>query len=378
MLKRTLFGQPSWLVRSPRVAAFVTETGGHLAPVTFDRRDRGIQPFSVAPWAMEETDPSLPTILKVLRGDFFCLPFGGNSTTFRGEKHPIHGETANARWRFVSLDRLPDRTQLHLRLRTRTRSGQVDKFIAVANDHDAVYQRHVISGMRGPISLGHHAMLAFPDEGGAGVISTSRFIFGQVAPKPVEQAENRGYSMLKPGAVFKSLKRVPTVTGGLADLTRYPARRGFEDIVLLAADPKLDFAWTAVTFPKQRYVWFALKDPKKLPSTLFWISNGGRHYPPWNGRHVNVMGLEEVCSYFHYGLAESVKPNPLSKRGIRTHVNLDGAAATVNYIMGTVAIPRGFDRVADIAAQGDQLILTAASGARVRSPVDVTFLQRPF
>jgi hypothetical protein len=178
--------------------------------------------------------------------------------------------------------------------------------------------------------------------------------------------------------VFKSLKRVPTIMGGFADLTRYPARRGFEDIVLLAADPKLAFAWTAVTFPKQRYAWFALKDPKKLPSTLFWISNGGRHYPPWNGRHVNVMGLEEVCSYFHYGLAESVKPNPLSKRGIRTHVNLDGAAATVNYIMGTVAIPRGFDRVADIAAQGDQLILTAASGARVRSPVDVTFLQRPF
>src|SRR5205814_1633800 len=121
--------------------------------------------------------------------------------------------------------------------------------------------------------------------------------------------------------------------GDFADLSRYPARRGFEDLVMLVSDTGAPFAWTAVTFLKQRYVWFALKDPGVLRETIFWISNGGRHYPPWNGRHVNVMGLEEVTSYFHLGLAESARKNPLSTKGIPSCVQLNPRRPlTVNYI----------------------------------------------
>jgi len=81
----------------------------------------------------------------------------------------------------------------------------------------------------------------------------------------------------------------------------YPARRGFDDLVMLSADPDLPFAWNAVTFPAQRYVWFSLRDPRVLRHTIFWISNGGRHYAPWNGRHTGVLGLEDITSYFHMG-----------------------------------------------------------------------------
>ncbi len=77
---------------------------------------------------------------------------------------------------------------------------------------------------------------------------------------------------------------------------------------MLTADPKLPFAWSAVTFPKEGNVYFALRDPRVLRHTLLWISNGGRHYPPWNGRHTDVMGIEDATSYFHYGLAESARP----------------------------------------------------------------------
>jgi len=94
--KRKIHGQPSWRLASKDVEAFVTEIGGHLGPVTFERRGRKIQPFSVAPWAQERFNPPLKPIIQVLRGDFFCLPFGGNGTPYRGERHPIHGETANA------------------------------------------------------------------------------------------------------------------------------------------------------------------------------------------------------------------------------------------------------------------------------------------
>jgi len=376
--KRVL-GQPSWPVNSNTVEAFVTQLGGHLGPVTFDRRGRRIQPYSVAPWAEEKTDPALPPILKALRGDFFCMPFGGNTKPFRGERHPIHGEPANARWKFESLDAAAGKTCLRLSLETSVRPGRVEKQITLVEGHPAVYCRHVVSGMSGPMCLGHHAMLKFPDRPGSGLISTSPFVYGQVFVEPTERPADRGYSLLKPGAEFASLASVATITGETADLTQYPARRGFEDIVMIVSQPDAPLAWTAVTFPRERYAWFALKDPAVLRNTVFWISNGGRHYAPWNGRHANVIGLEEVTAYFHLGLAESARPNPLSAKGFPTCVQLSPKRPlTVNYIMAVASIPAGFDRVAAISpnAANDAVTLTSASGKTVTLPLDAGFLSR--
>jgi hypothetical protein len=376
--RRVSYGQSSWRIASSQVEAFVTETGGHLAPVTFDRKGRKLKPYSVAPWAEAQTDRALPPILKALRGDFFCLPFGGNATPFGKEKHPVHGETANARWQLRSLATEAGRTCLHLSLTTKTRPGRVDKRIWLQDGQNAVYSQHVISGMNGLMNLGHHAMLRFPDAPGSGLISTSPFVYAQVFPGAFEAPENGGYSLLKRGAEFKSLAKVPTITGETADLTRFPARRGYEDLVMLVSDTEVPFAWTAVAFPKERYVWFALKDPQVLRETVFWISNGGRHYPPWSSRHVNVMGLEEVTSYFHFGLAESAQKNPLSRKGFPTCLKLSPSKPlVVPYIMGVASIPAGFDQVASIhAVPGKQsILLKSASGRRVEAAVDVEFLQ---
>jgi len=376
--KQVVYGQPSWRLASPQVEVFITEQGGHLGPVTFDRQGRRLRPYSVAPWAEEQTDPSLLPLLKALRGDFFCLPFGGNDTPFGREKHPVHGETANARWRFCSLKRSEGRACLHLNLALRVRPGRVDKRIYLVDGQNTVYSQHVVSAMSGPMNFGHHAMLKFPDTPGSGRVTTSRFVYGQVFPGVLEQAEKGGYSWLNPGAEFKSLGRVPTLDGGTTDLRRYPARRGYEDLVMIVSDTKTPFAWTAVTFPKERYVWFALKDPRVLRGTIFWLSNGGRHYAPWNGRHVGVLGLEEVTSHFHYGLAESARRNPLSRRGYPTCAKLNAKQPlVVNYIMGVAAIPAGFDRVATIrAAPGKEVIvLKSASGRRAEAAVELDFLR---
>ena len=45
---RSVLGQRSWRVASRRVEAFVTRTGGHLAPVVFDRRGRKIAKVAMA------------------------------------------------------------------------------------------------------------------------------------------------------------------------------------------------------------------------------------------------------------------------------------------------------------------------------------------
>jgi hypothetical protein len=234
----------------------------------------------------------------------------------------------------------------------------------------------VLSGAGGPMSVGHHALVKFPDASGSGVVSTSRFTQAQVLPDLFERPEARGYQSLKAGATFRSLERVPLLTGEITDLTRFPARRGFDDLVMLTADPQLPFAWSTVTFPRERYVYFALRDPRVLRHTILWISNGGRHYPPWNGRHTSVIGVEDTTSYFHYGLAESAGPNPLNRRGIPTTLQLAARKPTViNYIIGVAAIPAGFDRVAKIARIENGIEFTAASGRRARCAVDVEFLQ---
>jgi hypothetical protein len=184
--------------------------------------------------------------------------------------------------------------------------------------------------------------------------------------------------LLKQAATFTSLAKVPTITGESTNLTRYPARRGFEDLVMLVSDVDVPFAWTAVAFPNERYVWFALKDPRVLRETIFWLSNGGRHYSPWNGRHVNVMGLEEVTSYFHLGLAESSRKNPISQKGWPTCVSLDPRKPLiVPYIMGVSRIPPGFDRVVSIRPVTGKraLLLKSASGKDAEATVDLTFLQ---
>ncbi len=383
------FGQPSWRLRSDRVDARLTRLGGHLAPVTFQLPGgRSVRPYAVAPWAErnETLPPGTPPLLHALRGDFFCCPFGGNATPFRGEKHPPHGATANRRWSLVSLS--PGRTcgdrassVLHARLAIRARAARVDKFITLVHNHAAIYQSHVIRGMSGLMPLGHHAMLALPRQSPGGYISTSHFVRGQVLPTPFEAPASGGYSRLSPGHRFQSLGRVavscePKGTG-FADLSQLPPEPGFDDLVMLSADPRAPFAWCAVTFPQEGYAWFALRDPRVLRHTILWLSHHGRHYAPWNGRHGPVLGVEDVTAYFHYGLAESVRPNELSRRGFATALRLRCDRPTrINYIMGVVAIPSAFGPVAAIRAVPRGIAVYPARGFAVCADIDLGFLRK--
>ena len=368
-------GQPSWRFAADKVTAAVTQLGGHLGPVRFRLPHGMVEPFSVAPWAEEKISASEPDLLRALRGDFFCAPFGASDKAYRGEKHAPHGEVANATWKFESLVKNKLETTLHLSLRTKVRKGCADKFVSLRKGETALYCRHVLSGMTGKMSYGHHAMLKFPDAPGSGLISTSPITFAQVSTLPFENPAKGGYQSLKQGAEFSRLDQVPALDGSLADLSSYPARRGFEDLVMLAHQAATDFAWTAVAFPKQRYVWFALKDPRVLRSTVFWISNGGRHYAPWSSRHTGVMGLEDVTSYFHHGLPASAEANSFSKRGIITCVELKPfAPLVVNYIMGVAAIPAKWGAVKSITRMEGGVVLQSAGGRDVFAPVNVRHL----
>jgi hypothetical protein len=130
-----------------------------------------------------------------------------------------------------------------------------------------------------------------------------------------------------------------------------------------------------VTFPKQHYLWFAFKNQRILRETIFWISNGGRSYAPWSGRHTGVLGIEDVTSYFHFGLAEASRKNPVADKGFPTHLELDPLhPLVVPYIMGVAPIPPGFDRVVAIDEAEDGVTLRSASGQIAPVTVELDFL----
>jgi len=361
MSMKTVLGQPSWRIASGGTEAFITEAGGHLGPVRMRLGERTVEPFSVAPWAEETIGQPEHQMLRSLRGDFFCLPFGGNETAYEGEIHPPHGDSANLDWALESLAA----DEIHLSMATKIRPGRLDKRVRL--DGNVIYQTHTISGMSGPMPAGHHAMLKFPSEGR---LSTSAFLRGRVYPGEFERPPAGGYTSLLPGATFDDLSQVPMANGGLADLSHYPARDGFEDLVQLYHPLDAPFAWNAVVV--DGYVWISLKDPKVLPATVLWHSNGGRHYNAWNGRHRRVLGVEDVRAYFHYGVAESAAENPSP---VPTVFHLDSAKPTeIRYVMAVAAVPEGFDIVDGVLVNGEGIKLQSRSGPTVDIDLDPNFL----
>src|SRR5260221_292924 len=96
---REIHSQPCFVLATKQVELAVTPVGGHMAPVTLYRDDKTpVRPYYVSPWQDEPSQKMPVPVLVPLRGDFFCLPFGGNAETVAGEKHPPHGEIAGAEW----------------------------------------------------------------------------------------------------------------------------------------------------------------------------------------------------------------------------------------------------------------------------------------
>jgi hypothetical protein len=375
---RWIHGQESFLLKTRSVELALTADGGCLGPVTFFPEDPNpIKPYAIAPWAEEVLTPDTPPVIAHLRGDWFCSAFGANSEPYAARQLPLHGETANRTWRAMDFSETVTGSWLRLGVDLPLQGGRCEATTALLAEHSVIYQRHDFSGLTGPLNPGHHATLAFPNVSGCGHLSFSPFVHARTYVETTERPENRGYSWLMPDTDIGDLRAVPCMDGFTTDLCRYPARRGFEDLAILCTDPSLEFGWSAVTIPERRFVWFALRDPKQLTSTLLWFSNGGRHYPPWNGRHVNVLGIEDMTGFFHVGIAASCAVNSLSKRGIRTCIEPDSdGRLSIPYIQGVARIPTGFDQVARIErGAADRVSLIAESGVIVDVRCHVDFLR---
>ncbi|MEN9636006.1 MAG: hypothetical protein RL077_4410 [Verrucomicrobiota bacterium] len=378
---RTVHSQPSFSVANKAVELAITQLGGHMAPVTFFRDSaQPVRPYHVSPWQDEPATKMPAPVLVTLRGDFFCLPFGGNSDVVAGEKHPPHGEIVGDPWQLVGMNKSGDVTTLSLGINTQVRPGRVTKDLSLVDGQNVVYSRHVIQGFAGRVPLGHHATLAMPATEGTVRIATSAFRFGMTCPSLFSDPQQREYQALLPGAKWTDLKKVPAAWKGApaADLSRLPGRYGYADLIQLVNESwekTKGPAWTTATFTEAGYIWFALKDPAVLNSTVFWMENHGRHGHPWNGRN-HCLGLEDVTAFFADGLAASGRENLLNKEGVATVVELSaGKPTAVNYIQGVVKIPTGFENVQTLEFAPDTVTFVATTGQRVTAPVRHEFLK---
>src|SRR5690606_8073254 len=240
-------------IQNNKVKAGVTEECGHLCPVQFFIDDKIIEPLNVSPWYDEETDSSIPPMLKMLRGDFFCMPFG--SSNVLADESRDHGTSANDKWNLIRHDNF----KLELELSKRISGANIEKHISLLPDHPVIYQEHIIRGGEGEIPLGHHLMLKVPEKV---YLSFSDFLFGETPPSPVETDPARGNSLLKYPQRFTDLSGVKTKDNIDLDLNRYPVYREHEDLLMLKSDETLTFSWSAASAPKHGWLWFSIKNPK--------------------------------------------------------------------------------------------------------------------
>lgn len=296
-------GEPTYFFGTDNNRFGITPRAGHLR-IEYRAADGQWQsPYSLSPWTPDQY-PELPPLLQVLRGDFFCFPFG----VTEGLADP-HGESANREWTLVDSSN----TSVSFAMDLQLMPGRVSKRLDYDPAALLLRQQHVIEGVDGLFNYGHHAILQIP-QGEQAVLSASPIRFAQVYPNGFAAAADGEKSALKDGARFTALDAVEMADGGTSTLATYPVRPACEDLVMFTADSS-DWAWNAVFM--QGCLWISFRKVMDLPSTLYWMSNGGRPQAPWNGTHTDRIGIEDVCSYFHDG-AHVSRQDLLKDQGIAT------------------------------------------------------------
>lgn len=342
---------------------------GHVADLTVEAAGRRLKPLHRAPWIDEPgiepgRGPGLALGLARLSGDFLCAPFSVNDV----EPAPGHGWPANSSWHVASSAAVAGGWRAVLRLDRTVFGATIDKVLTLRDGHPFLYQEHVFSGGSGAVPVAHHPMTAMA-AGGRIAFSPKRF--AMTPPTPLEPDPARGRYRLAYPARGTDLTAFPAADGGVFDLTRYETGLGAEDFVILAEAAHDGPGWTAVARNAEDDLVLILKNPAELPITMLWLSNGGRDYAPWNGRHVGVLGVEDGRTAV--GHAASIAVNDLTREGIPTAFPLGGHVA-FRHVIGALPAGAAGTLPRDVRPDGAGLRLEFDDGATRTVAYDRAFL----
>lgn len=342
---------------------------GHIADLAIEAGDRILRPLHRAPWLDEPADTLPDGIapgLARLSGDFFCAPFSLNDI----EPAPGHGWTANSAWDVTESRAVDGGWQAELQLRRPVFGATVTKRLILRDGHPFLYQEHEIAGGSGALPVAHHAMTRMATDG---LLSFSPKRAALTPPAPLEPDPARGVYRLAYGRRSQDLTQFPDRDGGAADLTSYRAADRREDFVVLVEAGHAGPGWTAVSREAERDFLFVLKDPRELPVTMLWISNGGRAYAPWNGRHLGVLGVEDGRTAV--GHRSSLADNFVSREGAPTNFELGpDARIRVRHVIGAAPADGPARRVSRLDVKPGFLAVEPENGGGFSLPFDDLFL----
>ncbi len=343
---------------------------GHIADLVLDAGGRTLRPLHRAPWVDapgEMVPKTLPDGVKRLSGDFLCAPFSTSDI----EPAPLHGWPANSPWETVSSERIADGWQARFRLERRVMGAVVEKTLTLRDSHPFLYQEHAFEGGSGALPAAHHAMTVMAD---GGQLAFSQKRFAMTPDIALEPDPARGRSMLQYPARSGSVHAFPTASGKSTDLTVYPVGARNEDFVILAEAEHRGLGWTAVARRAEADLVLVLKNPDELPVTMLWISNGGRDYAPWSGRHVGVLGIEDGRTAV--GHAASIGDNPLRREGVATAFQLvEDGRVSLRQVIGGLPLDQSGIAPLSVEPSGSELRLDFPGGQSRTVPFDGAFLR---
>lgn len=343
------------LLSAPGITAAFDPQGGTLYPLTVTDEGAKVAPLHAAPWAPDECPPDAPPHQRRLRGDFLAAPMGAGPGG-------LHGPAANATWTLAHAEPGLLRAVLPLPVHGAT----LVKELSVQDGHPFLYTRHLFIGGSGSLPVANHAMIAIP---GSAKLSFSRKRWFETLATPLEPDPTRGRSALAYPRRHEDAADFPAADGNTVNLLKYPWGPAHEDFVSAVEDPASTLGWTAVVRPDQGDLVLSLRNPRALPMTMLWHSNGGRDYAPWNGRHKGCLGVEEGAALPNLGLSAKETPDPLAAAGQPAQLTLDPQGTTeIRHILGAIRWPSG-QAVAGVMLDGDTLTVTGDWGAERRLPI---------
>jgi hypothetical protein len=307
--------------------------GAMLAPIRFRLSDgRTVQPMQIAPFGDRPGAETLPGVLRGLRGEWPCVPFGmtpqsplpagwPQDLTPAPDEQP-HGFGSNNDWEMTQagdgalVARIacpaPDPVaELTRRVSGATGEARVDISLEVRVRRDC----------RLPIGL--HPTFRLPETPGLARIDPGRH--DAVWTYPLDTSPTR--QLFAPNARGESLQAVPSADGGFRDLSRVPFAESCENILLLSGAE----GRCALENIAENYRVIVTWNAAHFPSLALWMSNRGRAFAPWNGEHL-ALGIEPVCAPFDLGPACAAHETPLSRAGVATSIALRADTPfTTNY-----------------------------------------------
>lgn len=317
-------------IGSEGVVATFVRTSAMLVDATFTTRSGlTFAPFARGDWVGRAPLGSmLPGHIRVLGGDFAALPFGSASRPSdlaaewdecvpEGPPEPQHGLAAEAEWCVVEHQRhriafelsYPETDAIHTLRRTIVADASRPRL-------DFTLEVRARRDVQCPIAL--HPIFQLP-ELHRGLHIDVPFARGFTYPATAVP----GFGLTAPWQAFASLEQVPLARGSAGDLSRWPLEMPAEEVLLLTgvsgpARLRDDSSGAQVVLDWDRGV---------LPSLQLWVSDRAQLDPPWNGRYRGI-GVEPCASAFDFHPRTSAGVNPLTRRGVRTAVDLQGGCTT--------------------------------------------------